>query len=61
MCSNAQSSAATKAIASPGLSLNEIVFDIQQLLLTISAREVCVNLVWIPSHIGIAGNEVIDR
>lgn len=55
------SSAAIKAIVSPGLSLNEIVFDIRQLLVTLTTRESCVNLVWIPSHVGIAGNEAVDR
>ena len=55
------SSSAIKAIISTGLSLNEIVFNIRQSMVDLHSRGTRIKLVWIPSHIGISGNETADR
>ena len=34
--------------------------DIKKLLYTASSRDISINLIWIPSHCGIVGNEIVD-
>ena len=60
ICSDSKSVLETASGSNPSSNISHLIFKIRNLLFLANQSNLDVSLIWIPGHVGVDGNEIVD-